>query len=134
MREKHFLIFVCSRRILFSRGKKRVWRIFFNRVTRRHASEISFSTRVRRKASIFHPWNQVDPLCFPRKGVSSWKKRYSRGLCIRRKDLEWSNWPNSTTSRFTQVFDHATFHSIFPPFLLSSFLSFPFSFFRHKHL
>lgn len=93
--------------IIFDEGKT-FFSIFFNDV---------------RKEGSYFPWYGVNLiLCVSRKGVSSWKKRYSRGLRVRRKDIEWSNWPNSTTSRFTQVFDHD--HSIFPPSLLSSFVFF----------
>lgn len=104
-------------------------RIFFTRTT----SEISFSNAEKRGHRVFSIGTEPTwSFCVSRKGVSSWKKRYSRRLRIRRKDIEWSNWPNSTTSRFTQVFDHGTFH-VTQFFHLPSFPP-PLFFFLFKHI
>lgn len=87
--------FVCGKNGFFSLARRQKYR---SRTQKSEAIVFSIGTEP--------TWS----FCVSRKGVSSWKKRYSRGLRIRRKDIEWSNWPNSTTSRFTQVFDHGTFH------------------------
>lgn len=72
----------------------------------------------RRKARVFSTHGMEPTWSFVPLERELKKAILARIMYTCRKDLEWSNWPNSTTSRFTQVFDRGTWlnFSTFPSF------------------
>lgn len=118
-----FLIFIVWT-VHFLALEKQVWTMFFNRVTRCHCVRNIVLDAERQEYFPRTVWNQLDPLCLWKE---SWKKRYSRGLCIRVEKI--SNGQTDPIRRQVGLpkFSIVERDSIFPPslpFVVFSFLSF----------